>query len=290
MTGIASVSRTELEQRRQQLRRQRQVKIFQAVWRTLAVSGMAGGLLWAGSQPIWVLSAPKQIVISGNKIIPDQSIQSLLKFSYPQSLLKIEPTTVEVTLKKQTPIEEATVSRRVFPPGLIVQVKERIPVAVTHPPITKNNPSSTNAQNSSKQQPVGLLDANGVWMPLETYTSLTRNLKLPNLKVIALPKEYRSWWRQFYQAVSQSPVKVTEIDYQNPSNLILKTDLGVVHLGAEISRVREQLKVLAQMRQLPSKLNPSRIEYIDLKNPDSPIVQMNDAKDTKDATDAKDVK
>jgi len=277
MTGIASVSRTELEQRRQKLRRQRQVKIVQAIWRTLAVSGMTGGLLWTGSQPIWVLSAPKQIVISGNKIIPEQSIQSLLKLSYPQSLLKIEPTTVEVILEQQPAIEDAKVSRRLFPPGIVVQVKERIPVALTQPPIVKNQ----NVNGSSKQPPEGLLDANGVWMPLESYTSLTRHLKIPSLKIIALPEQYQSWWRQLYQALSQSPVKVMEIDCQDPSNFILKTDLGVVHLGADTSRINEQLKVLAQMRQLPSKLNPKQIEYIDLKNPDAPIVQMKDAKDSK---------
>ncbi|MEB3178990.1 MAG: FtsQ-type POTRA domain-containing protein [Nostocaceae cyanobacterium] len=277
MTGIASVSRTELEQRRQKLRRQRQVKIVQAIWRTLAVSGMTGGLLWTGSQPIWVLSAPKQIVISGNKIIPEQSIQSLLKLSYPQSLLKIEPTTVEVILEQQLAIEDAKVSRRLFPPGIVVQVKERIPVALTQPPIVKNQ----NANGSTKQPREGLLDANGVWMPLESYTSLTRHLKIPSLKIIALPEQYQSWWRQLYQALSQSPIKVMEIDCQDPSNFILKTDLGVVHLGADTSRINEQLKVLAQMRQLPSKLNPKQIEYIDLKNPDAPIVQMKDAKNSK---------
>ena len=38
MAGILSVSRTNLAQRRQKLRRQPQIKIIQALWRALAVT------------------------------------------------------------------------------------------------------------------------------------------------------------------------------------------------------------------------------------------------------------
>jgi cell division protein FtsQ len=37
----------------------------------------------------------------------------------------------------------------------------------------------------------------------------------------------------------------------------------------------EKIKVMAQMRHLPAQLNPNQVEYIDLKNPESPLVQMN---------------
>lgn len=66
-----------------------------------------------------------------------------------------------------------------------------------------------------------------------------------------------------------------EIDCQNPANLILKTELGNVHLGVIGSQLPEQIKVLAQMRHLSAKLNSGQIEYIDLKNPEFPLVQMN---------------
>ena len=38
MAGIVSVSRTDLAQRRKKLRRQRQMKIIQTIWRTFAVT------------------------------------------------------------------------------------------------------------------------------------------------------------------------------------------------------------------------------------------------------------
>ncbi|MEH1788115.1 FtsQ-type POTRA domain-containing protein [Nostoc sp.] len=263
MAGIISVSRTDLAQRRQKLRRQRQMKIIQAIWRTFAITGLAGGLLWVAIQPVWMLKAPKQIVMkSGNKLLSDQTTQSLLVLSYPQSLWRIEPSAIANSLKKQPTIAQAIVRRRLFPPGLIIEIQERVPVAVTQ---TRGNNKVT----------IGLLDASGAWMPLEKYTSLNPTKKLPNLRVIGSPKQYCSYWTQLHEAVIHSPIKVMEIDCQNPTNLILKTELGNVHLGVPGPQLSEQIKVLAQMRPLATKFNSGQIEYIDLKNPESPLVQMN---------------
>ncbi|MEI1378053.1 FtsQ-type POTRA domain-containing protein [Nostoc sp. UHCC 0926] len=270
MAGIISVSRTDLAQRRQKLRRQRQMRIIQAIWRTFAITGLAGGLLWVAVQPVWVLKTPKQIVMkSGNQLLSDETTQSLLVLSYPQSLWRIEPGAIANSLKKQPTIAQAIVRRRLFPPGLIIEIQERVPVAVTQTPNVQNQGTS------NKKVIIGLLDASGVWMPLEKYTSLNPTRKLPNLRVIGLPKQYCLYWTQLHQAVSQSSVKVMEIDCQNPTNLILKTELGNVHLGVPGPQLSEQIKVLAQMRHLTAKLNSGQIEYIDLKNPEFPLVQMN---------------
>lgn len=270
MAGIISVSRMDLAQRRQKLRRQRHVKIIQAIWRSFAISSLAGGLLWLAIQPMWVLSASKQIVMkSGNQLLSDEAIQSLVVLSYPQSLWRVQPSLIANSLKQQPTIAQATVSRRLFPPGLIIEIKERVPVAIAQTPNQKKTGTS------NQQVSVGLLDANGVWIPLAKYTSLNPTVKLPILKVIGSPEQYRPFWTQLYQAVSQSSVNIIEIDCQDLTNLILKTELGNVYLGSPSPQLSEQIKILAQMRHLPTKLNPGQIEYIDLKNPESPLVQLN---------------
>ncbi|WP_414581893.1 cell division protein FtsQ/DivIB [Scytonema sp. PCC 10023] len=270
MAGIVSISRADLEGRRKKLRQKRQMKIIQTIWQTFAVSSLAGGLLWMATQPIWVLTTPKNIDISGNRLLSREAIESLLVVSYPQSLWRIEPYAIAESLKQQPTIAEATVSRRLFPPGLIVQINERVPVA-----IAQSRREQPNTDNGHKKVSVGLLDASGVWIPLEKYTSLNPNLRLPSLKVFGLPEQYRPYWDQLYHALIQSSVNVMEIDFQDPTNLILKTELGNIHLGAPSSLLAEKIKVMAQMRHLPAQLNPNQVEYIDLKNPESPLVQMN---------------
>ncbi|MBD2342993.1 cell division protein FtsQ/DivIB [Anabaena subtropica] len=274
MPGIVSVSQKELAQRRKKLRRQRQMKIIQAIWQTLAISGLAGGSLWLALQPIWVLKTSEQVVMkSGNQLLSKEAMQSLLILSYPQSLWRIQPGAIADSLKKQPTIAQASVSRRLFPPGLIIEIEERIPVAIAQ----KTNSQSDDTGN--KKINTGLIDANGVWIPLEKYQLVNPQLKLPNLTVIGLPEQYAPYWSKLYPYLNQSSVKITEIDYQDPNNLILKTELGKVYLGGTSTHLPDQINLLAQLRHLNKKLNPSEINYIDLKNPESPLVHMNQKKD-----------
>lgn len=264
MANIASVSQNELTSRRKKLRQARRIKSFQSVWRTLFVGGMATGLVWAITLPDWVIRSPEQIVIEGNHFLSAKAIRSLLPLSYPQSILQVQPQAIAKSLESQGPIAKATVSRQLLPPGLTIQVKERKPVAIAKPPTRTLNSNTT----------PGLVDDQGVWMPKTSYTELEQNLELPTLKVIGSNEQYRPYWSEVYQALSRSAVQVLEIDWQDPGNLILKTELGNVHLGPYSSRFSEQLAILDRMRELPTHVNPSKIAYIDLKNPDFPAIQM----------------
>lgn len=272
MTNIASVSQSELAQRRKMLRRHRRIKLLRAVWQTLTASSLLGGLAWAIIQPIWIIRESNQIIIEGNQLLSEQQIQSLLPLHYPQSLLQIEPEAIALSLESQPPIADATVTRQLFPPGITVQVQERVPVAIALTKLRKL--TSTPTPKTS----ITLLDSTGVTIPVQSYGSGDRILELPKLKVIGSPDQYRHYWTELYQAVSQSPIKITEINCQDPANLILKTELGIVHLGSYTSRLAEQLKVLDQMRKLPTQINSAQIAYIDLKNPQAPLVQMNQTK------------
>ncbi|WP_066426588.1 cell division protein FtsQ/DivIB [Anabaena sp. 4-3] len=274
MPGIVSVSRKDLSQRRQQLRRQRQMQILQAIWRTGAITGLAGGLLWLAIQPIWILKTPQQVSItSNNQSLSQEAVQSLLVLSYPQSLWRIQPDAIAESLKKQPAIAQATVNRRLFPPGLIIEVQERVPVAIAQK-------SQSQANDTSKKQiSTGFLDAQGVWIPLEKYKMINPEIKLPSLKVIGFTEEYGKNWSQLYSSVSQSAVKITEIDCQDPANLKLKTEIGTVYLGSLSPQLPEQINVLDKLRHLPKKINPQEIDYIDLKNPNSPLVHINQKKE-----------
>lgn len=268
MTNIASVSQTQIANRRKKLRRARQIKLAQAVWRSLFVGSLSCSLVWIITLPNWVIRQPRQIAVEGNQLLSHEAIRSLLPFSYPQSLLRVEPHQLASSLESQTPIAEATVSRQLLPPGLTIQVKERLPVAVAQPS------SSLESETADLTSSLGLLDEKGQWMSASSYQALEPNLKLPTLKVIGLGAHYQPYWSEVYPVLERSNVKVFELDWQNPANLIMKTELGQVHLGSYSSRFSEQITVLAQMRNLPSHIKPSQIAYIDLKSPESPAIQL----------------
>jgi cell division protein FtsQ len=248
----------------------------------LAASAIAGGLLWWIAQPAWLIARSEQVKVEGNQWLSDKAVRSLVPLSYPQSLWGIQPQALAEKLESTGPIAKAKVTRNLFPPSLTIEVAERLPVAVAQP-------TAVLRSNSDKEK-VGWLDARGGWMPSESYTATVRShnssigpgsiqgpgpqRSLPSLKVIGPLELYRASWPKFYQGLSGLTVKVFEIDWQDPNNLILKTEIGTVHLGPYSSRTAEQLKVLDRMRQLPKQLDSSLIAYIDLKNPASPIVHL----------------
>ncbi|WP_341736658.1 MAG: cell division protein FtsQ/DivIB [Microcoleus sp.] len=279
MASFASVSETELGHRRQQLQRLRRARLATVVWQMLAACGMAGGLVWWIAQPTWLIARSEQVKVEGNHWLSDKAVRSLMPLSYPQSLWGIQPQALASKLEATGPIAKAKVTRNLFPPSLTVEVAERLPVAVAQP-------RAVTTAGRDKQK-VGWLDARGGWMPFDSYTtdkqsqssSLGNNSQetqsqrsLPSLKVIGDWEVYRAEWPEFYQGFSTLALKVFEIDWQDPNNLILKTEIGTVHLGPHSSRTMEQLKVLDRMRQLPKQLDASKIAYIDLKNPAFPVV------------------
>ena len=78
MASFGSVSQTELGKRRQQLRRQRRLKLATVVWQTLAVSAMAGGLLWWIAQPAWLIARSEQVKVEGNQWLSEAAVRSLV--------------------------------------------------------------------------------------------------------------------------------------------------------------------------------------------------------------------
>jgi cell division protein FtsQ len=263
MADTVSVSRTDLESRRKKLRKQRRKKLIQTVWQSFALVSLTGGLLWATVQPTWLIRTEKDVSVEGNQLFSAGKIQSLLPLSYPQSVWKVEPSRIAQSLLKQPLIANASVTRRLFPPGLVVEVTERVPVAIVQKTKTNNDKST-----------FLFIDATGVLFSIENNTLKHVKAKLPNLKVIGSPEQYRDYWRQLYLAVSTSSVKITEIDCQDLNNIILITEIGVVHLGAPGPQLNEQIKVLAQMRHLPTLVNSNKIKFIDLSNPEKPTMQM----------------
>jgi cell division protein FtsQ len=140
---------------------------------------------------------------------------------------------------------------------VIVSIQERKPVA---------------RWRSHQQQ--GFLDASGTIIPKNYYGRTLPKTQLPSLEVLGYDRQYQQQWQKIYPLVDNLSIKVTAIDWRNPSNLVLKTELGQVYLGFYKDRLPQKLTALVQSRQLSSKIPLARILYIDLSNPDAPTVQL----------------
>jgi cell division protein FtsQ len=179
MADIPSVSRTELADRRRKLRWQRRWRILQTSWQLVALGGLTAGLIWVVTVPDWMLRDASQIEVEGNKFLSADTVRELLPIKYPQFLLTLQPKTLTQRLESQAPIAEATVSRHLFPPGLMVRIQERYPVAIVY-----SSPTAHAAVHPKSSAPIALLDERGTVIPYESYVSLNRSRQLPSLKIV----------------------------------------------------------------------------------------------------------
>ncbi|MEA5450977.1 FtsQ-type POTRA domain-containing protein [Leptolyngbya sp. CCNP1308] len=272
MTRVSSLSRDELKTRRKSLRRRRRVSISQALWRFWALSGLTAAIFWGATRPVWLLHSPNQINVTGNELLSDEMVQSLVPLSYPQPLMKVEPEVLARQLRDRAPITAVEVTRQLLPPRLNVHVQERVPVAVVLP-VGKAN--STDAQYLQ----AGFLDAHGAWMPLASFGLGTASPQLPTLQLRGIQPHYQRYWPQIYETIVGSPVAITEIDWHDPNNLVFETALGTVYLGPYSPELEQQLATLDKMRNLPDHLAESEVARIDLSNPDAPSIAVVDSAD-----------
>ena len=305
MPDIAPVTRNELQQRRRQLKTNRRNRLLQTSWRSVVVLGLAAATVWIILQPNWVIRRSQQVTIEGNRFLTTQSIRSLLPIQYPQSLLRIQSSQISDALTTKAPIAEALVERHLFPPGLVIKVREREPVAQAiyggsgkpaqsdskivvnedKGKVTDNSNSSTssNLGNSGKvaidsTPPDAFLDENGMILPIKSYAELNQKMKMPDLRILGNPDVYRGHWTSFYPVLRRSPVKIQSIDWQNPVNIRLNSEMGWIHLGPFGRTFALQIRSLDKMRQLPQRLPPEQIDYIDLRNPNNPIIQLKNSR------------
>lgn len=265
MVDTVSTAREDLRQRRKQKQRQRAIRWFQGLWRSCALLGIASGAIWLTTRPEWILYSSQQITIKGNSTLSTSTVRSLIPLSYPQSLLSLKPQRLEQKIEQQGPIAEAIVTRYLLPPSISIQVQERLPVARSFTPISPQSKDQGLVQ--------GYLDEQGNWLPTQAYRDVTDDITFPTLEVIGIRAVQIEQWVNIYPLLRRLPVKIYSIDWQNANNLKLNTEAGLFHLGGDLDLLEEQLLAIEKLSQLDDTVLPPNIHYIDLSDPDEPIIK-----------------
>lgn len=262
------VSTTELKNRRRLLEKERRIRLLISLFRLGATLGFTTITFWYVTLPHWVIRDSKQIEIEGNELMTVDEIRRLIPLKYPQSILKLSPQELARRMEKKMPVEKVVVIKEFQPPRLKIRLKEKPPVAVAFSPkISQKTPQIT-------LEKVGYLDADGVFVDKKFYQNLEKQReKIPQLKIIGWPQTYLPYWQEVYHMIEQSPVKINTIDWRNPANMVLLTEIGTVYIGPYTSKFPEQLMVLEKMKSITRKIPRERIVYIDLMAPEIPSIK-----------------
>ena len=263
-----TISTTKLKSRRNELKKQRQWRSLITFVRIILTMSLFGGVFWFFTLPNWVLRDSQQINIEGNNLLSDNEIRSLITLDYPESLLKLSVTDLKENLQDKIPVRDILITKEFLPPRLTIQIIEKKPVAIAFEP-------KLSAKTKTKTiEPIGYLDKDGVFVPYKLYQNLKNHPeKKPPLKIIGNPQIYLAYWSDLYSLITQSQVRIKEIDWKNPSNLILNTDLGKVHIGSYTPKFSQQLTMLEKLKVITQKISKEQIIYIDLTDPQLPSIK-----------------
>lgn len=261
------ISSSQIHEHRNRLRKERARRRRIATCRFLVIFGTATAVFWWITLPQWVLKSSSQIKITGNELLSEQEIRSLIPLEYPQPILTLSGQNLAEQLTEKTPLRDITVTKKILPPSVTIRVEEDPPVAMAYGPVVNEN-------GRVVTEHLGFINGDGIFIDKGMYENLQENPdKIPSLKMIGTPNLYLPYWEDLYKMLMNSPVSIEEINWQNPNNIILTTDLGEVHLGAYTSRLIQQLEVLAQLEPITEQISREDIVYIDLINPNQPFIK-----------------
>ena len=262
--------------RQQQMRQSARQRQLKRLWKFVCTAGLLGGAIAIARLPDWRIQPLEDIAIEGNRILSDADLRPLLPVPEDVYLWQVEPTDLEAALLNHPLVRQAHVRRHLFPPHIEAWVEERRPVALS----TRGGIS-------------GFLDRDGVWVA-RVHVGGRQPSGWPELSVIGVEQHEPDEWAQVLGEVVHSPVRIDQINWRSPQNLILQTELGEVHLGPTRTglrtsggrgrsplsdRLAHQLQVLDSMRSLYRQCDcqPDEIVHIDLTRPQSPVLTLTEA-------------
>lgn len=247
------LSKSVLVARRQQFRRRRWLWRLLGLWRVLLAAGIAAGLVWLARTPLWQVRSAEAIKITGAQRLEAEQIQQVLALRYPLPVLAIRPEQLEARLLTELPVVSARVQRQLWPPSLSFDLEEREPVAGAPLP---GKP--------------GAIDATGVWIDLKRFG----RFRHPQLTVWGYTADKAGSWKTLYPQVARSPLTIRVIDLRDPSDIVLRTELGEVHLGAFSAQFSTQLQQLDRMRDLIRRYPLAQVAFIDLRSSQLPVLRL----------------
>ncbi|MCF2970161.1 FtsQ-type POTRA domain-containing protein [Synechococcus sp. Nb3U1] len=266
MVPLASPTHEQLLQRRRLLRQQRRSRFWQGSWRLTSSMAVLALLVLGLRQPYWQIRQPEQIQVEGADWVDPAWIRSQLPLRYPLDIWQVQPAVLEGALlgspTQPSPIESVQVRRRLLPVGVIVQVRERQPIA-----------------RAMRDDQLGLVDIQGNWVALNSFRShaLDRSTRpLPQLELLGWESHTPEQWALLLKALQQLEIQIEAVDWQGGGAITLRTELGNVYLGPISDRLALQIQTLNQMRDLRRYCDctPDQIVHIDLTSPTVPTLQL----------------
>ncbi len=203
----------------------------------------------------------QDISISGSNLFSIDEIVANTSLNFPTPLILVKTTYIEKELKKNLSLENASVSRQIFPFGLKILIKTRTPIAY--------------GERILKGKKItGFVDEDGFFIN-EKYAD-KENLKKISSKVFGWKENFRETLSKILNYQKDNDVEfITITNSPNGFLTLEEKSLKTILLGFNPKILENQLQMINDLKnQIKEKKLLVKIDAIDLTDPNNPRIKV----------------
>ena len=203
----------------------------------------------------------QDIRISGSELFSQEDVVNNTSLKFPIRLIFIKTNFLENELKQNLSLKNVSVSRQLFPFGLKVDVKTRIPIAY-----------GVRVLNNKKV--LGFIDKYGIFIEEQNADNI--NLNKITIKVIGWEEKYKKILSKILIAQENYEFELVKINFSPNGFLSLEEkDLKTLLLGFNPYLINYQLRIINNLKIEFKKNNfPKKLDNIDLTDPNKPKIKV----------------
>ena len=181
--------------------------------------------------------------------------------TFPTRLIFVKTKYMEGELKQNLSLKNISINRQIFPFGLKVLIRTRVPIAYGE--ILLNG-----------EKKVGFFDEDGFFID-EKYTD-KKNLEITRIEVIGWEEKFRKTLSTILTSQKNYDFELNKIIFSKNGFLTLEEkDLQVILCGFNKSLIESQLQIISNLKnQIIEKSIIDKIDNIDITDPNNPKIKV----------------
>ena len=202
----------------------------------------------------------KNTYINGAKFISLYDITENSSLQLPRRLIFIKTKLIEKELKQNISLRQISITRQIFPFGLVINIQTRTPIAFAE-------------KEDSGITTKGFIDKDGVFIK-EKYVPKRENLIFP-IKIIGWKEDYKKVISLILKTYKVTDDLVTIKISANGFITLEEKFLQKIFFGFKTQEIEEKLNLISDIKEQLKKQNfPKKIKSLDLTDLANPKIKV----------------
>ena len=203
----------------------------------------------------------QHIKISGSDLFSKHDLVNNSSLKFPIRLIFVETNLLEKELKQNLSLKNVSVNRELFPFGLKVHIKTRIPIAYGE-------------RILNDEKILGFIDKDGIFINKQNADE--KNLKTLTIQVFGWKEKFKKILSEIFIAIENDELEIVKITFSSDGFLTVEEkDLKTIFLGFKPNLINYQLQIINNLKSEFKKSSFSKkIDSIDLTNPNKPKIKV----------------